>query len=186
MALYDLGRSKLWLRHVMRGGCWLIATAVLTLGCPPPPRPVIDAGLDAGVQIYAIEVCSRIATASCDLKVRCFPAFSRLGRTECISQAQASCLAQYEVLVPAFDAKRASFNVEQLNSCERRLTSSACPASFPPDFPLDVVQPFSDCSLQTGLITGAVPVGETCDQLVECVPGTLCVKPGGVDRKSVV
>ena len=170
-----------------RAAWWLIPAAALALGCPAPPKPVIDAGVvDAGVQVSAVEVCSRIAIASCDLKLRCYPAFSRLGRTECVSQAQASCLAQYEVLAPAFDAKRASFSIEQLNSCERRLTSSGCPPSFPPDFPLDVVQPFSDCSLRTGLITGAASVGETCDQPVECVSGTFCVKPNGVCRGTCV
>ena len=139
---------------------WLIPTAVLTFGCPPLPTPVVDAGVDAGVVVSSIEVCSRIATASCELKLRCYPAFTRLTRAACIDQTQASCLAEFETLKPSFDAQRASFDVSQLDSCERRLTSSACPPSFPPDYPLEVVQPFSDCRLQTGLIKGALASGD--------------------------
>lgn len=171
---------------IWRAAWWLFPTAVLTLGCPPPPRPVVDAGTDAGTESYALEVCSRIATASCDLKVRCYPAFSRLSRSECIDQTQAACLAEYTELSPSFEGKRAAFDENQLNDCERRLTSSACPASFPPDYPLAVVQPFSDCRLQTGLISGRLGAGEICDQPVECVTGTFCVKPSGVCRGTCV
>ncbi len=171
---------------IMTRAAWLIPTAVLTFGCPPSPALVPDAGVDAGVIVSAIEVCSRIATANCELKLRCYPAFTRLTRAECIDQTQASCLSEYETLKPSFDAQRASFDVAQLNSCERRLTSSACPPSFPPDYPLDVVQPFSDCRLQTGLIKGALVAGEVCDQPVECTDGTFCVKPSGVCRGTCV
>ena len=169
-----------------RAARWLIPTAVLILGCPPPP-PVVDAGVDAGPpEVYAIEVCTRIARASCDLKLRCYPAFTRLSRAECVDQTQAACLAQYEVLAPSFEAKRSSFNLAQLDSCERRLTSSACPPSFPPNYPLAVVQPFDDCGLTTGLVKGQVIAGETCDQPVECIAGTFCVKPSGVCRGTCV
>lgn len=169
-----------------RAAWWLFPTAVLLLACPPPPTPVIDAGVDAGVEVSAIEVCTRISTASCALKLRCYPAFTRLTRAECFDQTQAACLAEYETLKPSFDAQRASFDVAQLDSCERRLTSSACPPSFPPDYPLEVVQPFSDCRLQTGLVKGALPAGEICDQPVECTAGTFCVKPNGVCRGTCV
>ncbi len=169
-----------------RAAWWLLPTAVLTLGCPPPPPPVVDAGVDAGVEISAIEVCTRISAASCDLKLRCYPAFTRLSRAECVDQTQASCLAEYETMATSFEAKRSSFNLTQIESCERRLTSSACPPSFPPDYPLEVVQPFSDCGLKTGLVVGSVPSGDTCDLPVECVPGTFCVKPSGVCRGTCV
>jgi hypothetical protein len=146
----------------------------------------MDAGVDAGVTVSPVELCSRITAATCELKARCYPAFLRLTEAECVELAQASCLAEYERLRPSFEVGRVSVNVEQLEACEQRLTSSACPPSFPPDYPLAVVQPFSDCRLQTGLLTGAAPVGETCDQPVECVAGTFCVKPSGVCRGTCV
>ena len=84
---------------VTRAAWWLLPAAVLTLGCPmPTPVP------DAGSEIFALEVCSRIAKATCDLKLRCYPAFSRLSRIECIDQAQATCLAEYTELAPSFEA----------------------------------------------------------------------------------
>lgn len=169
-----------------RAAWWLLPTAVFTLGCPPLPAPVFDGGMDAGITVGPIELCTRVSTASCDLKLRCYPAFLRLSRDECVEQSQASCLAEYELLRPSFEANRVSVNTAQLDSCERRLSSSACPPSFPPDFPLPVAQPFADCSLQTGLLTGAVPAGETCDQPVECLGGTFCVKPSGVCRGTCV
>ena len=168
-----------------RTAWWLVPAAVLTLGCPTP-TPVMDAGIDARTEVYAIEVCSRIATATCELKLRCYPAFSRLSRIECIDQAQAACLAEYTELAPSFEAKHAVFDLNQLNDCERRLTSSTCPPSFPPDYPLAVVQPFSDCRLQTGLIAGKLDAGAICDQPVECAAGTFCVKPSGVCRGTCV
>ncbi|MDP2271390.1 MAG: hypothetical protein Q8K32_11705 [Archangium sp.] len=160
------GMSRAW---------WLIPSAVLTLGCPAP-TPVVDAGLDAGRELFALEVCSRIAAAKCELKLRCYPAFSRLSRGECVDQTQAACLAEYEPMAASFEAKRISFDAAQLSSCERRLTSSACPPSFPPDYPLAVAQPFDDCGLQTGLVTGSLGSNDTCVHLVECAAGTLCVK----------
>lgn len=160
---------------MMHAGWWLIPTAVLALGCPAPV-PAVDAGVDAGSELFAIEVCSRIATAKCELKLRCYPAFTRLSRTECVDQTQASCLAEYEILSASFEARKISFDAAQLRACEQRLTSSACPPSFPPDYPLDVVQPFDDCGLQTGLVKGTLTSNERCDHPVECIKGTFCVK----------
>jgi len=163
-----------------RAAWWLGLTAVLLIGCPPPPAPPMDAGVDAGVSVSAVELCERISVASCELKARCYPAFLRLTKSECVEQSRASCLAETERLQSSFASGRAAVNVAQLEGCERRLTSSACPPSFPPDYPANVAQPFSDCRLSTGLLTGFQPVGAKCDAPVECGAGTFCVKPSGV------
>jgi hypothetical protein len=165
---------------------WLVLTAVLAPGCPPAPVAP-DAGIeDAGASIGPIELCARLSTARCELGIRCYPAFNRLTRQACLDQSQAACLAEYEGLRPSLESGRASLDVERLLSCERRLTSSACPPSFPPEYPLAVTQPFADCGLTTGLLGGAVPAGETCEQPVECRAGTFCVKPDGVCRGTCI
>lgn len=169
-----------------RPAWWLVPTAVLVFGCPPPPAGMDSGVEDAGISVGPIELCTRLSTARCELGVRCYPAFNRLTRQACLDQAQATCLAEYEVLRPSLESGRASLDVEQLLSCERRLTSSACPPSFPPDYPLAVTQPFSDCGLTTGLLRGAVATGETCDQPIECRAGTFCVKPDGVCRGTCI
>lgn len=164
----------------------LLALLVVAPGCPAP-QPSEDAGVDAGTSVSPIELCQRLTVARCELELRCYPAFSRLARAECEEQAQASCLAEYEALRPSFEGERVRIVPERLALCERRLTSSACPPSFPPGYPLaDVARPFADCGLQTGLLEGLMPSGETCDQPVECVPGTFCVKPSGVCRGTCV
>ncbi len=166
----------------MTRAAWLLLpTAVFALGCPPPPSLGDDAGVDAGVS--AVELCQRLATSTCALRIRCYPAFTRLALDECVSQTQASCLAEYEALRPAFERATLSIDDTQLATCERRLGSSACPPSFPPDsVTADALQPFADCTLSTGLLRGAATTGATCDFPVECAAGTFCVKPGGVCR----
>ncbi len=174
------------LARMTRAAWWLIPTAVLSIGCSPSPAPV-DAGVeDAGVSVSPIELCTRLATATCELKLRCYAAFSRLDRTACVEQTQASCLAEVDRLRTSFEGGRVEIDATQLVTCERRLTSSACPPSFPPAYPLAVAQPFADCQLGTGLLKGAVKSGETCDDPVECVSGTFCVKPQGVCRGTCV
>jgi hypothetical protein len=103
-----------------------------------------------------------------------------------VEQRQATCLAEIDRLKPGFEANHLSINPGQLVACERRLTSSACPPSFPPGYPLAVAQPFADCQLNTGLLTGSVETGATCDDPVECTMGTFCVKPSGVCRGTCV
>lgn len=155
---------------------WLL---VITLfGCPPP-APLEDGGVDS---IDSLELCQRIASASCALRVRCFPAFTRLSRDECESQTQTACLAEYETYGRAFDAGTLSIDAVQLDRCERRLQASACPPSFPPEYVADAATPFSDCTLSTGLLRGAVATGSSCDFAVECAPGDFCSHPNGVCR----
>ncbi|MGV3619582.1 MAG: hypothetical protein ACO1OB_02125 [Archangium sp.] len=158
----------------MTRAAWLLV--VLFLGCPPP-TPIEDGGVDASVPIGSVELCQRFASATCALRVRCFPAFTRLSFEECQSQTQAACLAEYESYGRGFRVDGV-----QLDRCERRLRSSACPASFPPSRVADVTTPFSDCTLSTGLLRGAAPSGSTCDVAVECEPGTFCVRANGVCR----
>ncbi len=167
-------------------GAGLLFVVVVVLGCPAPTVPE-DAGVDAAVAVSPIELCQRLSAARCTLEVRCYAAFARLAEAECVEQAQATCLAEYEALRGSFEGERVRIDAERLDSCERRLTSSACPPSLPPGYPLaGVARPFDDCGLQTGLLAGLVPSGETCDQPVECVQGTFCVKPAGVCRGTCV
>lgn len=166
----------------MTRAAWLLApTAVWLSACPPSSTG--DAGADASTPIGTVELCTRLAAASCAVRVRCYPAFSRLAPDDCEAQALASCLAETEALRPAFERGAVRVDAERLAGCERRLLSSACPPSFPPGFvAAEAVTPFADCTLSTGLLRGEVATGATCDFPVECAPGNFCVKPGGVCR----
>ena len=62
------------------------------------------------------------------------------------------------------------------------MRSSSCPPTFPPSYPAIAAHPFSDCGLQTGLVKGKVASGKTCERAVDCAPGSVCIKPGGVCR----
>ncbi|MFT3708572.1 MAG: hypothetical protein QM817_13050 [Archangium sp.] len=169
---------------------WILLSAVLLMACPtPPPPPPMDAGVevDAGMSIGSVELCTRFSQAQCDLQLRCYPAYSRRSRAACIEQTQAGCLAETERLRMSLEGGRVTIDGDQLNACEQRLKTSACPPSFPPSYPLaGVAVPFADCTLQTGLLKGAVATGQTCDDPVECNAGTFCVKPAGVCRGTCV
>lgn len=155
----------------------------LALTACPAEKPVEDAGVDAGVTVTPVELCERVASARCELKLRCYPAFTREARAECVTQENSACLAEYESLRPSFEAAAVAIDPAKLASCETRMKTSACPPSFPPDYPLaSVARPFDDCGLQTGLLVGRVAAGATCERAVECQPGTVCIKPNGVCR----
>lgn len=146
-----------------------------------------DAGeVDAGVTVGPVELCTRYADAWCELQVRCYPAYERRDRAHCVEQVNAECLATTTALQASFEAGRVVVDAARLDTCEKRLKTSACPPSFPPGYPLAVAQPFGDCSLASGLLAGGVKLGETCDDPVECPKGTFCVKPGGVCRGTCV
>lgn len=173
----------------MIGRAWLaLAAAGLLAGCPGPAAPSLDAGLDAGVEPPGpVELCERLAAARCALQRRCWPAFTRLDPPRCVDQEKSTCLAQTEALRPAFEEGRLSVDAAQLAACERRMTSSACPPSLPPDSPAaGVARPFDDCGLGSGVLSGRVAVGETCDEVVECISGARCVKPRGTCRGTCV
>ena len=82
----------------------------------------------------------------------------------------------------SFDRELVKVDPTKISACEKRMTSSACPPTFPPDYPGAVARPFADCTFRTGLLTGFVPAGETCVNAQECVAGTVCIKPNGVCR----
>jgi hypothetical protein len=171
----------------MRLARWLSSSFVVFVCACPPPQMVIDAGVqDAGVPIGPVELCQRISEAQCALQLRCYPAYSRRAKAACVEQTQAACLSETERLRPSFENARLSIDEGQLDACEQRLKTSACPPSFPASYPLAVAQPFADCALNTGLLAGGVKVGETCDDPVECIDGSFCVKPAGVCRGTCV
>jgi hypothetical protein len=161
----------------MRGGA-LIAVALLLAACPG--QEVVDAGVDAGQMLTVVETCDLLAAAKCDLYARCYAAFNRDAPEDCRTAQQSRCLAEYELVKSAFESDLVTIDVERVNTCKARLMGSACPPSFPPDYPNIAAHPFSDCTFQTGLLTGKVKSGATCDKAVECEPGVVCVKPGGV------
>lgn len=164
----------------MRAVLPLLAAVTSLAACPPAQAP--DAGEDAAVAVTPVELCDRLATARCELQNRCYPAFARFAGDRCVSFEQAACLAEYETLKPSFDDGRVLIDEPKLRACEDRMKTSACPPSFPPDYPAAVARPFADCGLQTGLLTGTVPTGQLCQAAVDCAPGAVCVKPGGVCR----
>ncbi len=165
----------------MRGVLLLLFSSAVLLACPAP-APTPDGGEDAGVTVSPVELCERLAAARCELKNRCYAAFARLSGDACVSFEQSGCLAEYETLKGSFDAEHVTIDPARLAACEVRMKTSACPPSFPPDYPLAVARPFADCGLQTGLLTGNVPSGQICERAVDCAAGTVCVKPNGVCR----
>lgn len=162
----------------MRWAFAVTIVALMMMACSPPPPPPMDAGveMDAGVSIGPVELCNRFAAAQCELALRCYPAYSRRDQASCVAQNQAACLAETERLSTTLSMKRATIDENQLGACEQRLKTSACPPSFPSQYPLAVAQPFADCSLNTGLLHGELPTGSVCDDRVECIAGTFCVK----------
>ena len=159
-----------------------LAVAAL-LGCPPPMMMTPDAGaMDAGATISPTESCDRLAAAKCALKKRCYVAFQRENDTACRQNEQARCLAEYGALQQSFDRELVRVDPVKVSACERRMTTSACPPTFPPDYPGAVARPFADCTFRTGLLIGSVPAGDTCVNAQECAAGTVCIKPDGVCR----
>ncbi len=153
--------------------------ALFTLLACQPSGSSADGGADAGAP-SAVEVCDRLAAARCELTARCYPAFDRETPPTCRLAEQARCLAEYDRLKRTLEAKTAALDVAQLSRCEERMRTSACVPSFPPDHPSGFAAPFADCGLTTGLLRGSVPSGSTCDDPVECAPGSVCIKPAGV------
>ena len=171
----------------MRSRAWTLSVtsslAVLLAGCPATTEPPADAGVeDAEVTLSPVELCTRMAVATCAVLDRCWPAFARDTVAPCAIQEQSRCLGEYTRLRPSFENKAVEIDVEKVLSCEERMGSSACAPSFPPGYPLSVTTPFNDCQLTTGLLRGKVASGQTCDESIECAAGTVCVKPGGVCR----
>jgi len=142
-----------------------------------------DAGaMDAGATISPTESCDRLAAARCALKKRCYVAFHKEADAACVQNEQARCLAEYGALQQSFERELVRVDPARVSACERRMATSACPPTFPPDYPGAVARPFADCTFRTGLLIGAVPAGETCVNAPECVAGTVCIKPDGVCR----
>ncbi len=154
--------------------------ALVTLAACSGGSGAADAGTDAGVSISAVEACERLSTARCELSARCYAAFDRDTQPLCKQTQQASCLATYERLRFAFQAKTVELDAERLAQCEERMRTSACVPGFPAGHASGAAAPFADCALTTGLLRGKVASGSTCDDAVECAPGSVCVKPGGV------
>jgi hypothetical protein len=170
------------MRCLTRWTCGAALAALALTACPPPDvEPARDAGPeDAGHVITPVELCERISVARCDLMSRCFAAFTRDTRAQCQNLEQTRCNEQYSALRPSFESKRVEIDEAKVVSCEDRMKTSACTPTFPPNYVAAIAKPFSDCTLTTGLLRGKIKAGETCDELVECAPGTRCVKPGGV------
>jgi hypothetical protein len=144
-----------------------------------------DAGsmADAGVTTIApTAACEALAAAKCALKKRCYIAFQREEDSACTQNEQARCLGDYSALQSSFDQSLVTINAARVMACNTRMSSSACPPTFPPDYPAAVARPFADCTFFTGLLDGTVPAGETCVNAQECAAGTVCIKPSGVCR----
>jgi hypothetical protein len=176
------------LRHQVIDARWSLvaaALAVTVLGCPPAVMTLADAGVDAGVAVPTIspnEACERLAQATCSLKKRCYVAWSREDDGACASNEQARCLQGYTALQASFTAELVRIAPDRVSACVKRMTSSACPPTFPPDHVGPGARPFDDCTFASGLLIGAVPAGEACAYAQECVAGTVCIKPNGVCR----
>jgi hypothetical protein len=144
--------------------------------------PDAGATVDAGAVMSPTEACERLVTAKCALKKRCYVAYQREDDAACTQNEQARCLAEYGLLQQSFDRELVRVEPAKVAACERRMASSACPPTFPPDYPGSVARPFADCTFRTGLLIGNVPAGETCVNAQECIAGTVCIKPNGVCR----
>ena len=171
----------------MRSRAWTLSVtsslALLLAGCPATTEAPGDAGFDdAGMTLTPVELCTRMAEATCLLLDRCWPAFARDTVGTCAVQEQSRCLDAYTRLKPSFERDMVEIDVEKVLSCEERMKTSACAPSFPPGYPAAQATPFEDCQLTTGLLRGKIAAGNTCDESIECAAGTTCVKPGGVCR----
>ncbi len=169
----------------MRSRAWTLSVAsslwVVLAACPMPSQAPGDAGVDdAGVSISPVDMCTRLAEATCALLDRCWPAFARDTVAACAVQEQSRCLDLYTRLKPSFERDGVEIDVEQVLSCEERMRTSTCAPSFPPGYPATLASPFQDCQLTTGLLRGKIAAGQLCDEAIECAAGTTCVKPGGV------
>lgn len=163
----------------------LLSLALWLTACSATmPMPVNDAGPeDAGLPgVSPVELCDRLTAARCGLKKRCYTAFARETDATCTQFEQARCLAEYDALKESFDKAWVEVSAANLSACEKRMKTSSCPPAFPPDYPAIAEVPFADCGLQSGLLTGKVKSGQTCERAIDCEPGTLCVKAGGVCR----
>ncbi|MBL8954889.1 MAG: hypothetical protein JNK82_29195 [Myxococcaceae bacterium] len=164
-----------------RGG--VFTTLVLAVaGCSGTPQMMmpVDAGADAGQMLTVVETCDLLAAAKCELNARCYAAFNRDAPQDCVSLNQSRCLAEYDTLKESFEGNRVEIDVTQVKTCEERMKTSACPPTFPPDYPAIAVHPFSDCTWRTGLLDGKLKSMALCDENVECADGLLCSKPNGV------
>ncbi len=189
MGLASVAVLRPALRHQVIDARWslvAVTLAVTLLGCPPPVMtPMTDAGVDAGVAVPTIsptEACERLAQATCALKKRCYVAWSREDDGACASNEQARCLQGYTALQQSFEAELVRIAPDRVSACVKRMTSSACPPTFPPDHVGAGARPFADCTFASGLLIGAVPAGAACANAQECVAGTVCIKPNGVCR----
>lgn len=154
---------------------------LILAACPNPQLPGMDAGVDAGpIEVTPVELCERIAAARCGLVIRCFTAFAQEDLAACLLLEQQRCTAEFEPLRPAYEDVHIRVSADKLAACETRMKSSACPPTFPPNYPDVAAHPFSDCGLTTGLFAGKVKSGQTCGHAVECEAGSVCIKPGGV------
>lgn len=158
-------------------------TLLLLTACPQAPAGADAGALDAAVEVSPVELCQRLSQSRCALLSRCYPAFQREGAEACLQNEQARCLERYDGLRKSFEARRVLVDGPRLASCEARARSSSCPPSLPPAYPLSgVAAPFADCTLEGGLLLGAVASGQACERAVDCAPGTVCIQAGGACR----
>lgn len=146
-------------------------------GCPPSTSR--DGGTeDGGALLSPVELCGRLAAARCELIRRCYAAFERLTPEDCQSIQSSRCLAQYEAHRGAIDAGTLVIDSAAAISCEERMASSSCVASFPPGYrSASMARPFSDCEIGA-LLKGKVGPGGPCGDPFEC-SGSFCVKYRG-------
>jgi hypothetical protein len=145
-----------------------------------------DGGDEGLAPLSPVELCDRLASARCELMARCYPAFSRQEPSQCRSLELARCLGETDRLRPSFEERTLEVDTARVLACEERMKSSSCVPSFPPGYAGAAVRPYADCELNTGLLRGKTPAGQTCSEEAECAEGSRCVKLGGVCKGTCV
>lgn len=149
-------------------------------GKPPPvvlPGP--DAGeVDAGAPFTTDSLCDQLARAQCGLLERCFPAFNRLAKDDCVVAQSSACTAVTNAIAVGVRDGRARFEEAAMKACIDRMASASCPAALPPTAPPIAARGFEDCTADKFFV-GNVDDGSECKTAQECKVGSRCVIFGG-------
>ena len=159
-----------------------LALAAAPLACGDKPAvtpPGLDAGEpDAGDQFTTETLCGNLAKGHCALLGRCFTAFNRLEKDDCIAVETGKCTQVTDAVARSVREGRARYDEAAMKACLSRMESASCPAALPPTAPAIAVRAFEDCTAEKFFV-GNVEDGSECRTAQECKGGSRCLIFGG-------